>query len=105
MTQNGVWLARATVMVALVGLLSACGPRAYCKGEHAYTRADSVSSLSDVEGLRVPRSSSALVIPPEELEGPAYAETYEDERGRTRYRCLDMPPALPPLAGSEAAAD
>lgn len=87
-------VSRVLLAIAVIGSVSACAQRAYCAGEHAYLQADSVRSLEDVDGLRVPRSSSALVIPPEELTGPAYAEPYEDAKGRTQYRCLDMPPRL-----------
>lgn len=87
-------LSRVLLALAVIGSVSACAQRSYCAGEHAYLEADSVRSLEDVDGLQVPRSSGALVIPPEELSGPAYAEAYEDSRGRTQYRCLDMPPRL-----------
>lgn len=93
---------RALSVVSLAVLIGACGARAHCTGERPYQTADTVDVLRDVENIRVPRSSSALIVPEEPLEGPAYAERYEDDDGGERIRCLDAPPRMDPLADDAA---
>jgi len=87
---------RLVLLLAVVAI-SACSARAHCKGERPYQSADSVALAEEIDGVRVPRSSSALIIPDEPAEGPPYAEHYEDEKGRERIRCLDEPPRLDPV--------
>lgn len=88
---------RAVAVACLAVLITACGARAYCMGERPYQRAETVRVLEEIEDIRVPRASSALVVPEAPSEGPAYAERYEDADGDERIRCLDAPPRLQPL--------
>lgn len=101
MSLSSSLMLRAGLVSVVAVAIVACGPRAHCRGEHAYLQAESVSILEEVDNIRVPRSSGALLIPAGDFEGPAYAEEYEDERGRTRIRCLDTPPPLPELVEAE----
>lgn len=93
---------RAGFLTGIVVAIAACGPRAHCRGEHPYQQAETVSVLVESEDIHVPRSSGALLIPEGDFEGAGYATEYEDERGRTRLRCLDTPPPLPNLAEGES---
>lgn len=88
---------RAVTVASLAVLITACSARAHCTGERPYQQADTVRVLEDVKDIKVPRSTSALVIPEGPGEGPAYAERYEDDDGNTRIRCLDAPPRLEAL--------
>lgn len=102
MMQNPAF--RAVAAAGLAILVGACSARAHCTGERPYQQAETVKVLETVEDVRVPRSSSAMVIPEASTQGPAYAERYEDADGNERIRCLDAPPRLEPLADDTDAA-
>jgi uncharacterized lipoprotein len=86
---------RLISLAGAVALLAGCGASRYCSGVQPYQTAVDLPPLATVEGLGVPESQAALRVPAGPTEGPGYAETYEDQRGRERIRCLDMPPPLP----------
>lgn len=100
-----ITILRAGLVAGAAFLVAACGPRAHCLGEHPYQEAETVEVLGNVEGVRVPRSPSALEIPEAAPDGGEYATFYEDDDGDRRVRCLDDPPQLAPLVEGEPEGD
>ena len=90
-----------TVMRTLVLLpllaLAGCAVNSYCDGEQAYQKAPPLPPLQATEGVKLPESPAALKIPPAPQTAVAYGEHYQDEDGDDAVRCLDKPPAMPPL--------
>lgn len=82
---------------ALAGL-SACSSTRHCERATAYQEAETVAPLQPVDGIQPPSSPSALRIPPPPAEIVPFAlrEEDPDKPGRTRVRCLDLPPAIAP---------
>ena len=89
------------VLVATLGL-SGCAVSSYCEGVQDYQKAESVPPLIAAQGLKLPESASGLKIPPPPAQPVAYAEPYKDADGDDRVRCLDTPPAMPPIAEPKA---
>jgi hypothetical protein len=91
-----MFVQRALVLGATL-LIGACASNTYCEGEQPYHQAPSVEPLKPVEGLQLPDSPSALKVPPPPPNPAPYGETYLDEDGDEQIRCLDQPPAMPPV--------
>jgi len=82
------------LIVPAAALLSACSATSHCKGKLDYQEAPSVPPLAGVEALKLPESPSALRIPPPPEQPVAFGEKYQNEKGKERYRCLDVPPRM-----------
>ncbi len=85
-------------LLALAVLVAGCSSNRHCEGEFPYQRAVSTGELQPVDGVTPPTSAAALVIP--EVQGdnaqPYASEEPDPEKpGKTRVRCLDVPPSLP----------
>lgn len=92
------------LLVCAVALgTSACATSRYCIGDQPYQNAQTIPALEGTEGLNIPSSQTALVIPDPPAERVPYGEVVVDEDGDKRARCLDRPPEMPPLASSEGA--
>ena len=95
--------------IAAVALLAACSANRHCVGDFPYQRAATLTPPTQVEGLAMPESVSALRIPPPPAESVPYAREVPDPRnpGSTHVQCLDVPPRLveePAVPTDEAAA-
>lgn len=86
-------------LMAATAMLSACSQMRYCKGEQKYQAVQSLPPLEGTDGLEIPQSQAALRVPPGPGTSDGFVESYIDDEGETRLRCLDMPPRL---AGSDA---
>lgn len=84
-------------------LLGGCAVSSYCTGEQRYQQAPSVPELHGADGLVIPESATALDIPPPPAKAVAFGEVYEDAEGDEQVRCLDKPPAMPPVTEPAAA--
>lgn len=84
------------LLLAIVA--TGCASNRHCLDEQEYQRARTLQAPAAVEGLAVPESPSALLIPaaPENAQGFAYEEADPEEPGETRLVCLDLPPRMPP---------
>jgi len=83
--------------LALMSLASitGCASTAHCVGEQDYQRAYSLQT-PDLQGLKMPTSSSALVIPaPVKNMVPFSYKTTDGTKGeRNGMQCLDAPPKM-----------
>ncbi|MBI2382980.1 MAG: hypothetical protein HYV18_02780 [Gammaproteobacteria bacterium] len=85
---------RILAAVFAAALASGCSSTSHCKGEQDYQKAQTVPPLAGVDGLKLPESPSPLRIPPKAESEVAFGEQYKTDNGKTRYRCLDIPPRL-----------
>lgn len=83
-------------LVLTLAAVAGCSTTSYCTGELPYQSAETLPPLRGAEGLEIPQSQAALRVPDGPYAGPGYAQTYVNEKGKKRVRCLDVPPALPP---------
>ena len=92
-----------TLALLPVLALAGCAVNSYCEGEQTYQKAPTLPPLQATGGVKLPESPSALKIPSPPSNPVAYGEHYQDEDGDDAVRCLDKPPAMPPLAESKPA--
>jgi hypothetical protein len=83
-------------------LLAACAPKSYCVQQQKYDHVASIPKITGGDGLSVPTSPTALIVPPApppEQDAP-YGNRVRDPKHpeRTEYACLDEPPPMPPGA-------
>lgn len=93
--------------VMLLATLAGCSTTGgRCKGEFDYQKATTLPSVTEVGGVKITPSGSALVIPPPVPNGKPYAETYPDPKDPDDelIRCLDTPPVMPVTEAPEAPA-
>jgi hypothetical protein len=88
--------ARLALLLPILAL-GGCAVASYCEGVQDYQRARSLPPVQPTDGLRVPESETALRIPPPPANPVPYGRIEKDEDGDDVVRCLDKPPALPPL--------
>lgn len=83
--------------LALVSLaaVSGCSTTAHCVGEQDYQRAYSLQQ-PNLQGLKMPTSSAALVIPPpaKDMVPFSYKTTDGSKGERHGMQCLDAPPTM-----------
>lgn len=82
------------LLTALAGC-STSGGR--CVGTYPYQQATSLPPITEGGIAKITPSGSALVVPPEIVNGKPYAERYPDPQDPddTLIRCLDTPPPMP----------
>lgn len=88
------WIPAVLLVPALLG---GCVSGGYCLGEHKYQQAESLPPLKGVDGVQPPDSATALRIPPPPTQAVPYGQVYQDAEGDEKVRCLDKPPAMPPI--------
>ena len=85
------------LVLALMSLaaVTGCSTTAHCVGEQPYQRAYSLQT-PDLQGLKMPTSSAALVIPPPVKNMVPYSyKTTDGSKGeRNGMQCLDAPPRM-----------
>ena len=86
---------KSVLLLVSLASLSGCAATAHCVGEQDYQRAYSLQP-PDLQGLKMPTSSSALVIPPPSKNMVPYSyKTTDGTRGeRNGMQCLDAPPRM-----------
>lgn len=87
---------KIAVLACVVGL-GGCAASSYCEGQQDYQAARSVPAPQSAGALQIPQPESALRIPPPPANAVPYGEEYQDEDGDEAIRCLDKPPAMPPV--------
>lgn len=94
--------AGAIFVVAVV--LAGCAHNSYCLGPQPYDNATSIPPLHGTDDLHIPRSDSALVVPPPPPQTVPFGRRVPDPAhpGQTVTQCLDQPP---PLRSSDKPAD
>lgn len=75
-------------------LLGACSPTRYCTGTKSYQETEVLPPLKGTDELTIPQSQSALLVPPGLGTTDGFSETYVDAEGKSRERCLDLPPRM-----------
>lgn len=90
-------------LIAAVGLLAgACASKSYCLGQQKYDHVASITPIRGGEGLQIPQSPTAMLVPPPVLpdQDLPFGQRVADpvRRGRTKVECLDDPPPLPATA-------
>lgn len=75
--------------------VSGCASTAHCVGEQDYQRAYSLEQPT-LQGLKMPTSSGALVIPPpvKNMVPFSYKTTDGSKGERHGMQCLDAPPKM-----------
>lgn len=87
-------------------LLTGCAANSYCLDKQDYADSKGVPPLANADSLKVPVSATALRIPPAALDPVPFGEKVTNAEGKERASCLDMPPAMPPMApGPEPASE
>lgn len=83
------------LLLTSLATLTGCATTAHCVGEQDYQRAYSLQQ-PDLQGLKMPTSSAALVIPPppKDLVPFAYKTTDGSKGERHGMQCLDAPPRM-----------
>ena len=81
--------------IVLAASVTGCATSAHCVGEQSYQRAYSLQQ-PDLQGLKMPTSSSALVIPPPVSQMTPFAyKTKDGSKGeKNGMQCLDAPPRM-----------
>lgn len=79
-------------------LLGGCAANSYCLDKQDYTDSTGVPPLASAGELKIPVSATALRIPPASAEAVPFGEKVTDAEGKERASCLDLPPAMPPMA-------
>jgi len=82
------------VIVSAAALLSACASNQTCKQDASYRKAAAIPSIKPAEGLNLPSSPSALVVPeitPEAARAAAQQPMPKKGKGTA---CLDYPPQI-----------
>jgi hypothetical protein len=89
-------LLRMVCLGAAAGL-AACVANGYCLSKQRYDHAPSVPPIHGGEGLEVPTSPTALIVPPEPAVDVPFGARVPDPQhpGRTKIECLDQPPPMP----------
>lgn len=98
--------ATAVILPLAALLLGGCAAGGgHCMGELDYQQATSLPPAAPVTGLAVEDSPSALKIPPPPTNPVPFGQTVPDpeDPGEEMVQCLDVPPALPPVAEPAAA--
>jgi hypothetical protein len=93
-------------VVAVATTLSGCAPpNSYCMRPARYLGAETLPPLQAPEGLTVPQSPNALVIPPPPATYIPFGRKLPDPKSPQGERndCLDQPPRMP-LTGLGASA-
>jgi len=90
---------RPFLIAAAVSLLAGCKTTSYCEGVQPYQNAPSIPPVTSVQGLTVPNSRTALHVP-ENVSGQPVGYSFlapdPKRKGKTKLRCLDQPPPIPP---------
>lgn len=81
-------------LALLASTVSGCAINAHCAGQQEYQYAYSLPQ-PEIQGLKMPTSSAALVIPPPVPQMVPYAYKATDGKGeKNGVSCLDAPPKL-----------
>lgn len=86
---------KSVLVLTALAALTGCASTAHCVGEQDYQRAYSLQQ-PDLQGLKMPTSSAALVIPPpvKNLVPFSYKTTDGTKGERNGMQCLDAPPRM-----------
>ena len=89
------------ILLLAGALLGGCVDHRYCLKPQPYQKAGSVPALHGTDGLTVPQSAGALVIPPPPEQRVPFGRQRSSADGKTEAVCLDQPPAMPKPQGNE----
>lgn len=83
------------LMLVTVATVSGCASRAHCVGDYDYQHAYSLQK-PELEGLKMPTSSAAMVIPApvNQMVPYAYKAPEGSKDAKNGMQCLDTPPRL-----------
>ncbi len=86
-----------TVLVVASLALSACASNRHCAGVQPYQESTTLVLPTNIEGLTVPESASALRIPPQPEKSVGFGVEVADPKDpeETTLECLDFPPRMP----------
>jgi hypothetical protein len=80
-------------------LLAACAPKSYCLKPQKYDHVASIPPITGGDGLNIPTSTTALVVPPPptpDKDTPFGSRVVDPQHpGTVEYACLDEPPPMP----------
>lgn len=84
-------------------LLGGCANNRYCLEKQGYEGAGSIPPLQSADGLQIPQSAGALVVPapPPQAERVPFGQTVKNAKGEEKIACLDKPPPMPKPQGNE----
>src|SRR5262249_50333967 len=90
-------MTRAALVAAAAVMLAGCATgNSYCLGDQPYSKAQSVTPIKTVEGLKLPETGSTLKVPPLPATAVPFGQETKDEKGKKVIECLDQPPRMPP---------
>lgn len=90
------------LLVLLSGLvLGGCANKRYCLKKQSYEDAGSIPPLKSADGLQIPQSAGALVVPPPSAQQVPFGRLEKTANGAGKVECLDRPPPMPKLQGNE----
>ncbi|TJY61078.1 hypothetical protein E4T66_10635 [Sinimarinibacterium sp. CAU 1509] len=86
-----------TVLLVASLALSACASNRHCAGVQPYQESKTLVMPTNIDGLTVPESASALRIPPppEKPVGFGIEVTDPKDPEENTLECLDFPPRMP----------
>ena len=91
-------------LILLSGLLlGGCANNRYCLEKQGYEGAGSIPPLKSADGLQIPQSAGALIVPepPPPAERVPFGQTVKNAKGEEKVACLDLPPPIPKPQGNE----
>lgn len=82
-------------------VLCGCADHRYCLKKQGYEDAGSIPPLKSADGLQIPRSAGALVVPPPSAQRVPFGREEKTANGQDKIECLDQPPPMPKPQGNE----
>jgi len=93
---------RIAVPVLLSALvLGGCASNRYCLEKQGYEDAGSIPPLKSADGLQIPQSAGALVVPPPPAQRVPFGHEEKTAKGAGKVECLDRPPPMSKPQGNE----
>lgn len=82
-------------------VLGGCTNNRYCLKKQSYEDAGSIPPLKSADGLQIPQSAGALVVPPPSAQQVPFGREEKTANGAGKVECLDQPPPIPKPQGNE----
>ncbi len=84
-------------------VLGGCANNRYCLEKQGYENAGSIPPLKSADGLQIPQSAGALVVPPPtaSTQRIPFGRLEKTANGADKVECLDRPPPMPKPQGNE----
>lgn len=87
---------KAVLLLVLTGtLLAGCASNQYCLKPQHYQSARSIPPLRGTDGLQIPLSAGALLVPKGDAQHIPFGQKVKGSEGKATVVCLDQPPAMP----------